>query len=121
MLKTLYYYYYLFYTKVIPDDEPHATTLYTLSVTEAIYLVVITEVLYVNYYCEIIPLWGLGLILAAVIFKNYIYFYRINDRQQIIRSKKKQLPMLLTIAFLLIGMSLLIWLPIYLKGFLSNC
>ncbi len=31
MIKVLYYYYYLFYTKIIRDDEPHATTIFTLS------------------------------------------------------------------------------------------
>ena len=121
MFKTFYYYYYLFYTKVIPDDEPHATTLYTLSFTEAMYFVVIAEVLYINYYCEIIPLWGLGLIFASVLTKNYIYFYRINDRKQIIKSDKNPLRMFLTIAFFLIGISLLFWLPFYGRDFLSNC
>lgn len=121
MFKALYYCYYLFYTRVIPDDEPHATTLYTLSVTETIYFVVIAELFYINFYCKIIPLWGLGLILGTVILKNYIYFFKINDKEQIIKAKKRPLSILIALVFFLTGIYLLIWLPYYLKSFLSNC
>ena len=34
IMKVLYYYYYLFYSKILPDDEPHATTVFTLSSSE---------------------------------------------------------------------------------------
>ncbi len=116
MFKSIYYYYYLFYTKVIPDNEPHATTLFTLSVTESAYWVVLLDVLYVNLFDEIIPLWGLGLILASIIMKNYFYFYKINTKEKIVKNTNKtQLSLFLTIAFFVIGMLLLFLLPFYLK------
>lgn len=42
-MSVLYYYYYFFYTKILPDDEPHATVIFTLSFSEA---------LLVNYVIE---------------------------------------------------------------------
>ncbi len=34
-MNVFYYYYYLFYTKVLPDNQPHSTVIYTLSFTPA--------------------------------------------------------------------------------------
>lgn len=31
MISVFYYYYYLFYTKVLPDNQPHSTVVFTLS------------------------------------------------------------------------------------------
>lgn len=87
MLKIFYFYYYLFYTRIIPDDEPHATTLFTLSVSEAFYYIIILDIVYTNIFCEIIPIWGLVSILATIILKNYIYFYKMNNKKQIIKKK----------------------------------
>jgi hypothetical protein len=35
-MEVFYYYYYLFYTKVLTDDEPHATVVFTLSFSESL-------------------------------------------------------------------------------------
>lgn len=116
MFNFIYSYYYLFYTKVIPDNEPHATTLYTLSFTEAAYWVVLLDVIYVNLFGEIIPLLGLGIILTSVIAKNYFYFFKIKDKKEIVKNANKS-PLLLciTMLFFIIGMLLLFSLPFYLK------
>lgn len=61
-MNVLYYYYYLFYTKVLPDDEPHATVIFTLSFSESLLLNGLLDIFSAIF---IVKKWKYGQCLAS--------------------------------------------------------
>ena len=126
MLKVFYYYYYEFYTRVIPDDEPHATVIFTLSVVESLWINSIVEMITLNWFCHKIDKWvmiGVAIILMAL---NYMYYHKKHNATEIISEKPKidhshLLSIVFTIIFTAIGISWLFFGSFYSRSILENC
>jgi hypothetical protein len=74
--KILYYYYYLFYTRVIIDNQPNATVLYTLSVTETMFVFSIFNILTALITHTQIDMNIMVVILIVTLVLNYLLLYK---------------------------------------------
>jgi hypothetical protein len=121
MIKVFYYYYYLFYTKVIPDDEPRLTVVFTLSLSESFILNNLMNLVYTVFYCQSLGKWTM---LSAFVFLfafNYIYFN--SDRvDNLIKEKpvlvNHFLSIIVTMLFFAVSFTLMILVPLYLRTIL---
>jgi len=125
-MKILYYYYYLFYTKVLPDDQPHATTIFTLSVSEGFLINGILQISLAHFLCISIDKWTMIGVLLLLIIANYFHFYLTRKCKEIVKLKPKllnsnKLSMLMVVCFFLITFSFLFWGPVYVKHILEQC
>lgn len=125
-MNVLYYYYFLFYTKILPDDEPHATTIFTLSLSESFLINVIIDILISYFYCTFISKWTMIVITLFIMVINYFLFYRTGKAKNIIKLKPKifnsnSLSIVFVILFFIITSSFLFWGPILVKQILANC
>ena len=88
-MSILYYYYYLFYTKVLPDDQPHSTVVFCISLMESFIingLLNIASILLSRYNISKWPMIG---VLIAIIISNYQIYYRSKRMERIIDEKPK--------------------------------
>ena len=125
-MKVLYYYYYLFYTKVLPDDEPHATTIFTLSVSEGFLINGILQISFAHFFCISIDKWPMIGILILLIIANYFHFHLSGKNKEIIKLKPKvlnsnKLSILMVVCFFLITFSFLLLGAFYVKEILEHC
>jgi len=119
-MDTIYYYYFLFYTEIIPDDQPHETTIFVLSFQEGFLFGVILDVLsmiffrydliFILFACVFIFIWSI----------NYFYFYRSGRCKQIVKDKPKifgshEISKIITIIFFAVTTSSLFWGPFLTK------
>lgn len=126
-LKVLYYHYYLFYTRVLPDPEPHATSVFTLSMSESFFVVMLIDFIGAKYYCtRFLEVWSMVAITAAIIVANYLLFMKNKQGVKIVKDK----PLLfnsvfisrfITILFFLFTTSLLFWPPFVIRDLIENC
>ncbi|WP_298341479.1 hypothetical protein [uncultured Algibacter sp.] len=126
LFKVFYFYYYEFYTRVIPDDEPHATVIFTLSFVESLWINSVIDMIALNLFCCKIDKWimiGVAILLMAL---NYMYYHKKNNATEIISERPKidnshLLSIVLTITFTVIGVSWLFWGSFYAQSVLENC
>jgi len=88
MLNILYYYYYLFYTRVLPDNQPHLTVIFTLSFSLSLLINGLLSIILVyvfNYNMSEYMMIGIFSIIMAV---NYLVFYRI-EKGKLSKGKAK--------------------------------
>jgi len=124
MINVFYYYYYLFYTKVIPDNQPHLTVIFTLSFSLSILINGLTSVIFaymVNYNMSNYIMAG---IFVAIMIVNYLVFYKTGKGKRLVEERPKffnnhRLSIFITLMFFLITTSFLFWGPIYLKNILN--
>lgn len=126
-MKVFYYYYYLFYTRIIPDVEPHATAVFVLSFTQSLFLIFITEFLWVHTNCEfLLEKWSMIAIFLVILGSNFLLFFRSNWGQQIVNTKpsffdSKALSIATVAISTMIIASFLFWMTDYLLGVIENC
>ena len=114
MIKVLYYYYYLFYTKILPDNQPNGTVIFTLSFSLALFingLINITLASTISYALDKYSMMG---IFALILYVNYWQFYKKGKWKRIVKEQPKffnnhRLSIMLTILFFLITTSFLFW------------
>lgn len=124
-MNVFYYYYYLFYTKVLPDNQPHSTVVFTLSFSLSLLvngLLSIIAASVANYNMSNYIMAGLFVMIIVV---NYLVFYRSGKGKRLVKEKPKfynnhKLSILLTFMFFLITTSYLFWGPILLKSILAK-
>ncbi len=124
-MNVFYYYYYLFYTKVLPDNQPHSTVVFTLSFSLSLLVNGILSIIaaYVaDYNMSNYIMVG---IFVAIMVVNYLVFYRTGKGKRLVKEKPKfnnshKLSVLLTSVFFLITTSYLFWGPILLKSILTK-
>ena len=124
MMKVFYYYYYLFYTRVIPDSQPHSTVIFTLSFSLSILVNGILSIIaaYVaNYNMSNFIMIGIFVVIMVI---NYLMFYRSGKGKRLVKEKPKfngshKLSVLLTFVFFLITTSYLFFGPILIKSILA--
>ena len=124
-METIYYYYYLFYTKVIPDDEPHATVIFTLSFTESWLVYGLLQIITVHFFCRSYDKWiGIGIFLGVVII-NYFFYSKAGRAKNIIVNKPQILNQSFSIAITgfitLVSISYLFWGSFYIRQVLEGC
>ena len=124
MMDVIYYYYYLFYTRILPDDQPHMTVVLTLSVSESFLINSMLSLIGVNFFCYYINMWPLIGVLILLVIINYLYYYRTNRMKTIIKEKPKLLrsnvfSIIITILFFLGTASFMFWVPVYIKHYLE--
>lgn len=126
LLKVLYYNFYLFYTKVIPDPEPHFATVLSIGFSQSLVISAIIDIIALKFYCYQIQVWIQFLVAVFIISLNYLIFHRTDRAKQVIKSNpnilnSKPLSIVITILFFLITVSWLFWGPIYGKYLLQLC
>lgn len=125
MIKVFFYYYYLFYTKVLPDDQPRLTVVFTLSLSESFVLSTLINSIFIVLYCQSVSKWLMLSVFFAIFLVNYFYF--ASDRVNLIINEKPKivnnlLSVVITLLFFIVSFSLMILSPLYLRTFLeTNC
>jgi hypothetical protein len=126
MARVFYYYYYLFYTKVIPDDEPNATVIFTLGFTQSLWLNGILDFILIKGFCYKSGKWPMIFLTLALIGVNYLYYFRSKKYKEIIQEKPSfrgnhVLSAIIVLVFALIGISWMFWGGIVSRNILENC
>ena|SRR5689334_7221950 len=124
----LYYYYYLFYTKVLPDDEPHATVVFTLSFSESLLANFVIDLIGVQVTCDFVlsSKWMMLGIFAIILAINYWVYFKQKRRDSILTGRpmflqSNRASIILTGIFFLATTSLLFWGTDYLMEALKEC
>jgi hypothetical protein len=125
MINVFYYYYYLFYTKVLPDNQPHSTVIFTLSFSLSILINGMISIIFAyiaNYNMSKYIMLG---IFVTIMVVNYCGFYRTGKGKRLVEEKPKfcnnhRLSVFLSLMFFLITTSFLFWGPIYIKYILNS-
>jgi hypothetical protein len=115
------FYYYLFYTTVLPDDQPRLTVVFTLSLSESFIINNLMDVVSTVVYCESLGKWPMLSAFVFIFVFNYFYFN--SDRVDIIIEKKPKLvnhllSVIVTVLFFAGSFSLMILVPLYLRTIL---
>jgi hypothetical protein len=125
-MRVFYYYYYLFYTKILSEGKPHATTIFTLSMSQSFILIGIIDLIITQTFCISIGKWKMIGLTLIVILANYFIYGKSGKNLEIINSKPKFfnsnfLSIIITILFFVISVSVLFWGPVYTKNVLAHC
>ncbi len=125
MISVFYYYYYLFYTKILPDEQPHATVIFTLSFSLALLINGLLNIILAHTINYALDKYGMFGIFAFVACINYLLFYRSGKAKKIVNEQPKflnnhKLSIVLTILFFLITASFLFWEAGYVGGVLGT-
>jgi hypothetical protein len=125
-MKVLYYYYYIFYTRVIPDNEPHATVIFTLSFSEGWLINGLLDILMAHSFCKAIPAWFMIMIFFILILVNYLIFSRTKLSKAIVLEKPKffnnhRLSIFIAGLFALVSVSFMFWGSGYVRSVLEKC
>lgn len=88
-MKVFYYYYYLFYTKVLPDNQPHSTVVFTLSFTLSLIINSIVNMVLASFFNTSLKKWEMIGIFAFVTLLIYLVYYRSGKGKRIVKEKPK--------------------------------
>ena len=124
MIKVFYYYYYLFYTKILPDDEPHATVIFTLSFTLASLINGVINIFLAQIVGYALGKWEMISIFLVIMIINYFVYFRTGRAKQVVKEQpmffdNQKLSIVITAIFLIVCISFLFWSPIYVKNLLD--
>jgi hypothetical protein len=87
MISVLYYYYYLFYTRILPDDQPHATVVFTLGFTLSLIINCIVNII-LAYIANIsLGKWEMLGLLAIVLVILYFVYHKNGKGKKIVKEK----------------------------------
>jgi hypothetical protein len=125
-MSVLYYYYYLFYTKILPDDEPHATVIFTLSFSESLLLNGLVDIVYAHMFCKTVEILIMVSIFVILLLINYITYLKGKISMSIVDKKPKffashKLSIAITVVWFLATSSFMFWKPIYVQKILDQC
>jgi len=124
-MNLLYYYYFLFYTRVLPDREPHVTTIFTLSLSESFLINGILQIFLAHLLCIALGKWQMITIFIFIVGVNYLLFTKSGKAKEIVKLKPKIFNSFILSAigvfiFFVITASFLFWEPIYIKQILEE-
>lgn len=125
MFKVFYYYFHLFYTQVIPDEQPNATVVFTLSFIQSLWVSILIDIIAILLFGYNMNKWIRIFITILLIVFNYWYFYKYNNVQEIINSKpsffrNKKITIVFVLLFSLTGISWMFWGGIFAKNILGK-
>jgi hypothetical protein len=121
----LYYYYYLFYTKILPDDQPHSTVVFCLSLMESFIINGLLNIISILLFCYNISKWPMIGILIAIIIVNYKIYYKSKKMELIIIEKPKLFnsntaSVAFSVIFFILSLLMIVTAPFYSKYFLER-
>ncbi|SFA59647.1 hypothetical protein SAMN04488511_12313 [Pedobacter suwonensis] len=124
-MKILYYYYYLFYTKILPDDQPHSTVVFCLSLMESFIINGLLNIVSILLFCYNISKWPMIGILIAIIIANYQIYYKSKRMELIIDEKPKLFnsnvaSVVFSLFFFLLSLLMIVTAPFYSKYLLER-
>jgi len=124
-MKILYYYYYLFYTKILPDDQPHSTVVFCLSLMESFIINGLLNIVSILLFCYNISKWPMIGILIAIIIANYQIYYKSKRMELIIDEKPKLFnsnvaSVVFSLFFFLFSLLMIVTAPFYSKYLLER-
>lgn len=124
-MSILYYYYYLFYTKILPDDQPHFTVVFCLSLMESFIVNGFLNIVAILLFCYNIPKLPMIGVLIAIIVVNYLIYYKSRKMERIIVEKPKLLnsnstSVILSVFFFLFSLLTIVTAPFYSKYLLER-
>ncbi len=124
-MSILYYYYYLFYTKILPDDQPHSTVVFCLSLMESFIINGFLNIVSILLFCYNISKWPMIGILIAIVIVNYFYYYKSRKMERIIVEKPKLFnsntaSVVLSVVFFLFSLLMIVTAPFYSKYLLER-
>jgi hypothetical protein len=124
-MNVLYYYYYLFYTRVLPDNEPHATVIFTLSFSESLLINGIIDISSAHF-CKNMEMWLMIGIFVMLIAANYLIYSKTKKSRIIVEQKpaffsSHKVSIIITLLWFIITTSFMFWEPIYVKDILDQC
>lgn len=76
MLKVFYNYYFIFYTKILPDNQPHSTVIFTLGFTYALIVNGIINLLLAFLFGFALEKWVMISVFVLIIIGMYFSYYR---------------------------------------------
>jgi len=89
-MNVLYYYYYLFYTRVLPDDEPHATVIFTLSFSESLLVNYSIDLVGAHLFCKfLLGKWSMIIIFVMIMVVNYLIYHKTGKNKKVVENKPK--------------------------------
>jgi uncharacterized membrane protein len=124
-MKILYYYYYLFYTKILPDDQPHSTVVFCLSLMESFIINGLLNIVSILLFCYNISKWSMIGILIAIIIANCQIYYKSKRMERIIDEKLKLFnskiaSVVFSLFFFLFSLLMIVTAPFYSKYLLER-
>jgi hypothetical protein len=124
-MNIIYYYYYLFYTKVLPDDQPHSTVIFCLSLMESFIINGLLNIASILLFCYNISKWPMIGILIAIIIVNYKIYYKSKRMNRILFEKPKLFnsniaSVILSLSFFIFSLIMIVTAPFYAKYLLER-
>ena len=89
MINVFYYYYYLFYKKILPETQPHATVIFTLGFTFSLILNGIINIVLAYGLAISLGKWEMIGILAFILILLYFTYYKNGKGKRIVKEKPK--------------------------------
>lgn len=127
MFKIIYYHYYLFYTRVLPDNEPYATTVFTTGFCQSLPVNFILEFILIERYCFSLGKWPMIAMTGVIILVNYFAFNKSGLGKKIVEETKPKLfgsevlSVIFTALFCIVTISFMFWGPMYGKYLRESC
>lgn len=124
-MDVIYYYCYLFYTKIIKDNEPYATTVWALGFSEGFFASIILNIVSIHFWCFSLDKWKMIGIGIMFLLGNYFYFNKSGKAKKIVKIKpmfcnNHRISIILTIIFFAVLISSMFWGPIYTRYLLDE-
>lgn len=119
-MSILYYYYYLFYTKILPDDQPHSTVVFCLSLMQSFIINGFLNIVSILLFCYNISKWPMVGVLIAIVIMNYRIYYSSGKMDRIIVEEPKLFnsnvaSVILSVVFFLFSLVMIVTAPFYSK------
>lgn len=107
MMNVLYYYYYLFYKKIWKDNDPHLTTILSLSFILSLILNGIIDIILANFFSLYLNKFIRLGVLVIIIFLMH-YLFKKEKREKVLKEKPviydDKISKIISIIFLVIGL-----------------
>ena len=91
MIKVINYYYFLFYTKILPDNQPHATVIFSLSFILSLMLNGIINISLAYIFGVALNRWEMLGVLAIIILLFYLVYYKTGKGKRIVEIEKPKI------------------------------
>ncbi len=109
-MKGLYYYYYLFYTKILPDNQPHGTVIFSLSFLLSLIVNGLINMTLAYLFGIALGKFEMIGILLVIILLMYLLLFRNGKAKRIVEKEKPKIfgshsaSIILAVLLFLIGM-----------------
>ena len=83
----LYWHYYKFYTRVLPDEQPNATTIFVFSFVISVLVNGIIDYFAIKYFCIDIGKWVMIGVYCLITYGSYKFFFSSRRYLKIIKER----------------------------------